>query len=207
MNAMLPTESAGFGRAVRLAMAHSFDSFLTREQAAYGTADLKRDARLRGALGVAWAVPVLALWLLGGAAGARIGAALAGDVPGFGGLLMLLGSLLLVFLGAYGFMRLAQLALHALLDTDDPFDWPREGVDWGRQSVTLDRDGIAVAMRHVRRAYGWEDLAELTEDDVFVLRRRGGGVVVVPKDPDPETDDDMRERLFRGITLARPVRG
>lgn len=202
--AATPGAVRGFGRAVRLASPHAFHSAITREQAMTDPGYLKTLRRRRILSVLGWiALLALFVWLRGWA-GERIAAAFAGNPAGPIGWLELAGAVLLLFLGAFAFMRLGQIALRAMLDADDPSEWPREGVDWGQQTVTLDRDSVSVGLRYVRRSYPWESLAELTEDDVFVLERRHGDRIVIPKDPADE--EELRERLLRGIMLAEPLR-
>lgn len=200
MNAVTPI--TGFGRAVRLATPHRFKSFTTRAQTA-DPAYLRARSRNRILSIIAWiAVLAVVVWFRQWM-GSTIAAAMISPIDSLGEIVSLLGATLLLFLGAFAFMRLGQIALRALLDEDDPAEWPREGVDWGEQTVIVGRDGIAVAMRLARREYPWESLALLTEADVFTLDRRQGDRIVIPKDP--EDEDELRERLMRGIGLAKPL--
>lgn len=199
----VPSEpSKGFGKAVRLAAAHRFQSETTRMQAG-DSAFVAGRRRRRIASLIGHGICVLAFVALSGWVGKTIGTALIAPIGSLLQIVSLFGAILLAFVGAFGFMRLGQAAVRALFDADDISEWPRQGVDWGRQSVVLDRDGIAMAMRYVRRGYPWDTLAQLTEDDVFVIDRKQGAQIVIPKDASDE--DDMRERLFRGLTLSRPV--
>lgn len=202
MTALLEEQSKGFGKAVRLAAPHRFRSETTRLQAGDPAVVVKR-RRLRTASLVGHGAALLAFVALSGWVGRTIGAALSKPIGGGMQVLELFGAILLLFLGAFAFMRLAQASMRALFDTEDITEWPREGVDWGRQTVVLDRDGIAIALQYVRRAYPWDTMAQLTEDDVFVIDRKQGNQIVIPKDPVDE--DDLRDRLFRGITLSKPV--
>ena len=199
-----PEDIRGFGRAVRLASPHKFRSHTTREQTVADPDVLRILERNRLVSIAGWiAALVLLVWFREWA-GSTIGLAMIELPSGFAGWLALVGAMLLLFMGTFAFMRLGQIALRALFGEDDPAEWPREGVDWGQQTVTLDRDGLSVALLYARREYPWESLAELTEDDVFIVSRRQGERVVIPKDPADE--DELRERLFRGITLATPLR-
>lgn len=193
----------GFGRAVRLATAHRFHSTTTREQVA-GPDYLAKRKRAHIASLVLWvAVLGLMVWFRGWIGG-QIAAAMVEPLSGILQAVKLGGAILALFLGAFAFMRLGEAALRALFDEDDPMEWPREGVDWGRQTVILDRDTIAVDLRLVRRDYPWTSLAMLHEDEVFVVERRQGDRIVIPKDPSDE--DELSDRLLRGITLAEPLR-
>lgn len=192
----------GFGKAVRLASPHSFRSHTTRNQAGDAEA-IEKAARLRKLSLAGHGVALLSFAVLSGWCLRQIGAAVTAVPATALGFASLFGAVLLTFLGAFAFMRLAQSAGRALLGEDDPMIWPRRDVDWGKQSVTLDRDGIAIATRLVRRGFDWDTMAELTEDDIFVIERKRGPRVIIPKDPADE--DELRERLVRGISLSRPV--
>jgi hypothetical protein len=115
----------------------------------------------------------------------------------------LFAAILLTFLGAFAFMRLAQALIRALFRVDDIIEWPRRDVDWGKQKVVFDRDAIAIATRYVRRTYPWDTMAQVVEDDVFVIDRKAGSEIVIPKDAAHE--DEIRDRLMRGITLSNRV--
>ena len=191
-----------FGKAVRLASVHRFKSETSRVEAGDQAYVVGR-RRMRIASFIGHAIAVVVFVGLSGWVGKTIGAALIAPLGGVTQAASLFGAVLLTFMGAFGFMRLGQAAVRALFDEDDISEWPRKGVDWGRQTVVLDRDGIAMAMRFVRRGYPWDTLAQLTEDDVFIIDRKQGAQIVIPKDSADE--DDMRERLFRGLTLSNRV--
>jgi len=202
MSALPPDDIKGFGKAVRLSSTHAFASYTTRLQAgdpAYAIAQ----ERLKKISLAAHGVMLLAFVLLSGWCGQTIGLAIVAPLGSFAQAAELFLSILITFLGAFAFMRLGQIGIRALLDRDDVMEWPRRDVDWGKQAFVFDRDGVAIAHRLVRRTYRWDSMAELTEDDVFVVQRKNGSEFIIPKVPADE--DEMRERLLRGITLSKPV--
>ena len=202
MSGPRPRASHGFGRAVRLASPHSFRSQLTRLQA--GDADaVRRAERVRKLSLVGHGIALVAFIFLSGWCLRQISAGLVAVPDTAVQFASLFGALLLTFLAAFAVMRLGQALGHALLGVEDAMVWPRKDVDWGKQAVILDRDGIAIATRLMRRGFDWDTMARLTEDDVFVIERKRGARIVIPKDPADE--DELRERLMRGITLSRPI--
>ena len=202
MSILPPDDAKGFGKAVRLASTHGFESHITRFQAGDLFEAMER-ARVRKISLFMHGAALLAFVMLSSWCGQVIGTAIVKPLGGFGALLELFGAVMLAFLGVFAFMRLTQAALRALFDVEDDMEWPRLNVDWGKQAVVLDRDGLAIANRLVRRTYRWDSMAELIEDDVFVVRRKHGSEIVIPKDPNDE--DELRNRLMRGITMAQPV--
>jgi len=202
MSALPPDDIKGFGKAVRISAAHTFASYTTRLQA--GDPDyVIAQARIKAISLAAHGIILLAFVLLSGWCGHVIGMAIMVPLGSVAQVAELFFAVLLSFLGAFAFMRLGQTALRALFDIDEVMEWPRQDIDWGKQAFVLDRDGIAVAHRLVRRTYRWDSMAELTEDDVFVIQRKSGSEIIIPKNPTDE--DDLRERLMRGITLSDPV--
>ena len=203
MSILSPEDAEGFGNAVRRAKRHGFVSHITRFQAGDEAVALKR-ARVRKLSLIAYGIVLAGFVLLSPWCGQVIGSALVVPLDSLRAAGMLFAAILLTFLGIFAFMRLGQAAMHALFDVGEVLEWPRKDVDWGKQSVVLDEHGIAIANRFVRRTYHWDTMAELIETDVFVVRRKDGSEIVIPKDPDDE--DDLRVRLMRGITSAEPVR-
>lgn len=202
MSGPAPKPSRGFGKAVRMASPHSFKSHLSKFQAGNAKA-IKRAGHLRMLSLVGHALALVAFVALSGWCLKQIAAGMVAVPDTAAQFATLFGALLLTFLAAFAFIRLGQALGRALLGNDDPMVWPRKDVDWGKQAVILDRDGIAIATRLMRRGFEWDTMARLTEDDVFIVERKRGPRVVIPKDPADE--DELRERLMRGITLSRPV--
>ena len=199
---MDPNEIKGFGRAVRLASPSRFEGEVPREAVAEPP-EHRWMAWVDRASLIGHGLALLTGVALRGWIGATIGGAMADGLNGWGELFALPLALLVLFLAAYATMRLAERALRLLLDQDDPAAWPREGVDWGGQAVTLDRDGAKVETAWATRTIPFATMTELLEEDeVFIIRRERVRDIVIPKDEADE--DDMRERLMRGITLARP---
>ena len=203
MSNMPPEDARAFGKAVRLASTHGFASHITRFQAGDLTEALERE-RVRKISLVLHGIALLTFMLLSSWCGQVIGMALVQPLGSFAAAFELFVAILVAFLGVFAFMRLTQAALRALFDVEDVMEWPRKDVDWGKQAVVLDKDGIAIANRLVRRTYRWNSMAELIEDEVFVVRRKYGSEIVIPKDPNDE--DELRARLLRGITQSNPIR-
>lgn len=207
MSSLSPDEAIGFKKAVRRPAAHTFASHTSRLQAGDPDYVVGRSQIRTLSLGAYCAVLFVFAWL-NDWCGRVIGLAIIVPLEGISGVAALFGAVLLSFLAAFAFLRLCQAALGALLDTGNGMEWPRHDVDWGKQAFILDREGIAIAHRLVRRTYRWDSMAELVEDDVFTIKRKKGSAVVIPKNPADE--DSMRERLMRGISLsgrARSKRG
>lgn len=202
MSILPPDDVRGFGKAVRLAAPHSFSSNTTRLQAGDPAYVIER-ARARVISLILHVVALLAFVLVSGWIGRVLATAMFTPLVSFAQTAELFIAVLSAFLGVFAFMRLAQAAIRALFDVDELMEWPRQDVDWGKQAVVLDRDGIAIATRLARRTYLWDTMAQLTEDDVFVIDRKQGAEIVIPKDPADE--DELRDRLMRGISLSRPV--
>lgn len=199
-----PTVKAkGFGKAVRLASAHSFRSETTRMQAG-DPAYVRERKQARIISHILHAIALIAFVILSSWCAKTIAQGIVAPLSSALQAIELFAAILLTFLGAFAFMRLAQAIVRALFRVDDIMEWPRRDVDWGKQTVVLDRDAIAIATRFVRRTYPWDTMAQLTEDDVFIIDRKVGTEIVIPKDPADE--DEIRERLMRGITLSNPVR-
>lgn len=128
----------------------------------------------------------------------------AAPLKSFGQAAELFAAILMTFLGSFAFLRLVQAALRAIFRSDETIEWPRRDVDWGKQAVVLDRSGIAIANRLARRTYVWDSMAQMTEDEVFVVTRKQGAKIVIPKDPADE--DELRQQLMYGLSLASPLR-
>lgn len=182
--------------------AHKFHSHTTRLQAGDPgyVIEKNRVSRLSLALHV---IALLCFILMSGWCRRVIGTAIAEPLGSVAQAGELLAAILLAFVGAFAFMRLAQKALSVIFKADHTIEWPREDIDWGRQAVVLDRKGLAIANRLARRRYTWNSMAEMTESDVFVVKRKRGAEIVIPKDPADE--DDLRQWLMRGISLSDPV--
>jgi len=133
-----------------------------------------------------------------------IAKAIAAPLTGFAQAAELFAAILMMFIGIYAFMRLAQAAMRVIFRSDETIEWPRRDVDWGKQAVVLDQDGIAIANRLARRTYVWDSMAQMTEDDVFVVTRKQGSKIVIPKDPNDE--DELRKHLMHGLSLSSPLR-
>ena len=202
MSTSNPDDVRGFGKAVRLAVPLSFSSHTTRLQAGDPAYVVER-GRVRLISLLLHGIALLAFVLVSGWCGRVIAARIFSPMSSFSQAVELFAAILITFLGVFAFMRLAQAAIHALFDEDELMEWPRKDVDWGKQAVVLNRDGVAVATRLARRTYPWDTMAELAEDDVFVITRKQGAEIVIPKDPSDE--DALRDRLMRGITLSKPV--
>jgi len=202
MNAQSPDDLRGFGKAVRLAAPHSFSSHTTRLQAGDPAYVIER-SRARIISLILHVVALLVFVLVSGWCGRVIATAIFASLGSFAQAVELFAAILIAFLGVFAFMRLAQAAIRALFDVDELMEWPRQDVDWGKQAVVLDRDGIAIATRLARRTYPWDTMAQFNEGDVFVIDRKQGAEIVIPKDPADE--DELRDRLVRGISLSRPV--
>lgn len=192
-----------FGKAVRLSSPHSFHSHTTRLQAGDpGYVIQKRRERVFSlALHV---IALLSFVLLSRWCSGVIAQAIAEPLSGFAQAVELLAAILMTFIGSFAFMRLAQAAIRAIFRSDETIEWPRRDVDWGKQAVVLDRDGIAIANRLARRTYVWNSMAQMTEDDVFVVTRKQGAKIIIPKDP--EDEDELREHLMYGLSLSSPLR-
>lgn len=199
-----PTDATNsLGRAERLAAEHRFKADTTRLQAGDALGAILRGRVYLVSL-MSHAIAVAIFVLLSGWIGQSIGQAIVAPLSSFGQAFELFAALLISFMGIYGFMRLAQAAVRALFDADESDDWPRKGVDWGRQTVVVDSNGISLAMSQVRRRFWWNTMAQLSEDDVFVIDRKDGAQIVIPKDPADE--NELRQLLFKGITRSEPVR-
>jgi len=158
MSILPPDDARGFGKAVRLAATHGFESQITRFQAG-DLAEAMERSRVRRISLVLHGIALLIFVMLSSWCGHAIGTAIITPLSGLTAAFELFAAILITFLGMFAFMRLAQAALRALFDF---------------------------------------------EDDVFVIRRKHGSEIVIPKDPDDE--DELRNRLMRGITLSKPVR-
>lgn len=192
-----------FGKAVRLSTPHNYHSHTSRLQA--GDARYVIQKRQERVFSLALhGIALVAFILLSRWCGRVIADAIAAPLTGFAQAAELFAAILMAFLGSYAFMRLAQAGLRALFRSDETIEWPRKDVDWGKQAVVLDRDGIAIANRLARRTYVWNSMAQMTEDDVFVVTRKQGSKIVIPKDPADE--DELREHLMYGLSLSSPMR-
>ncbi len=125
-------------------------------------------------------------------------------MTGFAQAAELFAAILMTFMGSYAFMRLAQAVVRAIFRSDETIEWPRRDVDWGKQAVVLDDEGIAIANRLARRTYVWDSMAQMTEDEVFVVTRKQGSKIVIPKDPNDE--DELRQHLMAGLGRSSPLR-
>ena len=128
----------GFGKAVRLASTKSFRSQTTRMQAgdpAYVRE--RRQARITSL--VLHAIALAAFVLLSSWCAKTIAEAIVAPLGSFVQAAELFAAILLTFLGAFAFMRLAQALIRALFRVDDIIEWPRRDVDWGKQKVVFDR--------------------------------------------------------------------
>lgn len=202
MSALPSEDIKGFGKAVRLATAYSFRSHTTRLQAGDPAYVMERK-RARIISLILHGIALLSFILLSEWCARVVSSAISAPLSGIAQAVELFAAILFAFMGAFALMRLALAAIHAVFGVDEIMEWPRRDVDWGKQTVVLDRDGIAIATRFVRRTYPWDTMAQLTEDDVFVIDRKQGAEIVIPKDSSNE--DDVRDRLLRGISLSRPV--
>lgn len=181
---------------------HSFHSHTSRLQAGDPDYVVEKQRVSWLSLGL-HAIALLSFILLSDWCRRVIGQAISAPLGSFGQAIELFFAVLMAFLGSFAFMRLAQAGLRAIFRADNTIEWPREDVDWGRQAVVLDSDGLAIANRLARRTYAWNSMAELNESDVFVVKRKQGAEIVIPKDP--EDEDHLRQRLMRGISLSDPV--
>jgi len=192
-----------FGKAVRLSTPHSYHSHTSRLQAGDpGYVIHKRRERMFSL--ALHAIALLCFVILSRWCSSVIAKAIAEPLASFGQAFELFAAILLMFLGSFAFMRLAQAAIRAILRSDETIEWPRKDVDWGKQAVVLDRDGLAIANRLARRTYVWDSMAQMTEDDVFVVTRKQGAKIIIPKDP--EDEDELREHLMFGMALSSPLR-
>lgn len=186
-----------------LSTSHSFHSHTSRLQAGDpGYVIQKRRERIFSLAlhGIALlSFVLLARWCSG-----VIAEAIAAPLTGLAQAAELFGAILMTFIGSFAFMRIAQAAVRAIFRSDETIEWPRRDVDWGKQAIVLNRDGIAIANRLARRTYVWDSMAQMTEDDVIVVTRRQGSKIVIPKDP--EDEDELRKHLMYGLSLASPLR-
>lgn len=142
---------------------------------------------------------LLSRWCLG-----AIAQAVSGPLQGFSHIVELFAAILITFLGFYAALRLVQAVIRAIFKSHEKIEWPRKDVDWGKQAVVLNADGIAIANRLARRTYVWDSMAEFTESDVFVVTRKQGRKIVIPKHS--ENDDELRSQLMHGLSLSSPLR-
>ena len=195
--------SERFGKSVRLSAPHSFHSHTSRLQAGDpGYVIQKRRERVFSL--ALHCIALLVFVLLSRWCSSVIAQAIAAPLASFGQAAELFAAILMTFMGSFAFMRLAQAAIRAILRSDETIEWPRKDVDWGKQAVVLDRDGIAIANRLARRTYVWNSMAQMTEDDVFVVTRKQGAKIVIPKNP--EDEDELREHLMYGLAMSSPLR-
>lgn len=193
---------AGFGKAVRLTRRHGFRAFVERVQAG-DEGEIRRRARYRRLSLAGHAGAVLLALVLGGWCMGQVQASFASSPASAADLLSRIGAFLLIFMAVFGIVRLVPAAYHLGFGEDEPLAWPRRNVDWGSQKVVMDRDGIGIESPLVRRSFPWDTMAELSEDETFIIERKDGKRIVIPKEAGHA--DDMRDRLMRGITLSPPV--